>query len=219
MEREFWLDRWQNQEIGFHQPTVNPWLQKCWPELELPAGAGVFVPLCGKSLDLCWLAEQGHQVFGVELAESAVRAFFEEAGRSCQVERLRHLLCFQGGPVTIYCGDVMDLTVLHLPGVQAVYDRGALVALPPRMRANYADHLLRIVPEGTRLLLLTLEYEQKRVPGPPHSVLEAEVRTLFEPRCEIDSACRSTTRQLPPKFAEAGVEEVSEVIYRITKTA
>jgi len=219
VEREFWLDRWQKQEIGFHQPTVNPWLRKCWPDLGLPEGAGVFVPLCGKSLDLCWLAEQGHQVFGVELAETAVRAFYEEAAHSCPVDRLRHLLRFQGGRVTIYCGDVMDLTVLHLPGVQAVYDRGALVALPPRMRVNYADHLLRIVPEGCRLLLLTLEYDQAQVPGPPHSVPEAEVRALFEPRCDIDAACRTTTRTLPPKFADAGIDEVTEVVYRLTKTA
>ena len=91
MEREFWLDRWRNQEIGFHQPTVNPWLRKCWPELDLPEGAGVFVPLCGKSLDLCWLAEQGHQVFGVELAETAVRAFFEEAGQRSVCTSLNRL--------------------------------------------------------------------------------------------------------------------------------
>tara|TARA_Y100001933_G_scaffold226751_1_gene240967 strand:+ start:7620 stop:8279 length:660 start_codon:yes stop_codon:yes gene_type:complete len=219
VEREFWLDRWQNQEIGFHQPAVNPWLQKCWPEFDLPAGSGVFVPLCGKSLDLGWLASQGHEVYGVELAETAVRAYFEEAEQPCRVERMPHLQRFVGGPVTLYCGDFMDLTVLHLPRVQAVYDRAALVALPPRMRAHYADHLLRIVPDGCRILLLTLEYDQKRVPGPPHAVLEDEVRALFGERCEIESCCRAPARALPPKFAEAGVDEAVEAVYRMVKTA
>lgn len=217
MERQFWLERWANQEIGFHQPNVNPWLEQHWPALELPAGSSVFVPLCGKSLDMAWLAERGHRVIGVELAESAVRAFYEEAGQGVHVQRLRHLQCFTGGAVTIYCGDFMDLTALHLTGVAAVYDRAALIALPPRMRGHYADHLLRIIPDGCRILLLTLEYDQKRVPGPPHSVAESEVQALFGGRCRVERVCTVEATQLPPKFAAAGIDQAREVLYRLVK--
>ncbi|MDZ7670639.1 MAG: thiopurine S-methyltransferase [Gammaproteobacteria bacterium] len=217
MEREFWLDRWNSQQIGFHQADVNPWLRKCWPEMGIPGDSPVFVPLCGKSLDMHWLAQRGHQVYGVELAEMAVRAFFDEAGQPCRIQRLRHVQEFSAGRVSIYCGDFMDLTALHLPGVAAVYDRAALNALPPKSRAHYADHLLRIVPENCRILLLTLEYEQKTVAGPPYSVPQKEVEALFTGRCDIESACRTTAQALPPKFAKAGLDNVTEVIYQLVK--
>lgn len=217
MEREFWLARWSRQEIGFHQPKVNPWLLRCWPELGVAAGRSVFVPLCGKSVDLGWLAGQGHPVVGVELAETAVRAYYEEAQVPFRVERERHFVCYHGGGVKILCGDFMDLSALDLPGTGAVYDRAALIALPPRMRAHYADHLQRIVPEGCRMLLLTLEYDQAQVAGPPHSVDEAEVRRLFDGRCRVERLCSATVTDLPPKFAAAGVPEAREVAYRLVK--
>ena len=219
MEREFWLARWDRQEIGFHQPRVNPFLQKLWPEVGVPGDSAVFVPLCGKSLDLGWLAQQGHVVFGVELAETAVRAFYHEAGEPFRVERLRHLVQYTGGRVTIFCGDFMDLTALHLPGVKGVYDRGALVALPPKLRAHYADHLQRIVPDACRMLLLTVEYDQARVPGPPHAVGEAEVNALFGARCQVERLCSApvVAADLPPSFAQGGVEEAVEVAYCVVK--
>ena len=219
MEREFWLARWSNQEIGFHQGAVNAWLKRCWPQLALPEDSTVFVPLCGKSLDLSWLAEQGHRVIGVELAETAVRDFYQQAGEPFRVQRERHLLRYDGGRVTIYCGDFMDVTALHLPRTAAVYDRAALIALPPRMRAQYADHLQRIVPDGCRMLLITLEYDQQQVAGPPHSVEEAEVRALFAGRCQVERMCSATITELPPKFAEAGVTQAEEVAYSLVKAS
>jgi thiopurine S-methyltransferase len=219
VQREFWLDRWRNQEIGFHQPDVNPWLKNCWPELALPAGSAVFVPLCGKSLDMGWLADQGHRVLGVELAEAAVRSFYEHAQRPYRIERQRHLQLYAGDGVSIYCGDFMHLTALHLRGVAGVYDRAALIALPPKMRLHYADHLQRIVADGCRILLLCLEYDQSRIPGPPHSVAEDEVRALFGARCKVERLGSETAVGLPPKFREAGVEAAQEVAYLLIKQA
>ncbi len=219
MDREFWLERWNKQEIGFHQPLVNPWLEKHWPELGLPAGSTVFVPLCGKSMDMGWLREQGHSVVGVELAESAVQAFYQETGEPCSADRLPYFVRYTGGQVTIYCGDFMNLWVRHLPGVSAVYDRGSLVALPPRMRAHYADHLQRIIPEGCQILLLTLEYDQSRVPGPPHSVEEAEVNALFGARCSVRRLGSVPVTQMPPRFARSGLESMVEAVYRLVKSS
>jgi thiopurine S-methyltransferase len=217
MQREFWLDRWDRNEIGFHQTEVNPWLERYWGSLGVAAGRPVFVPLCGKSLDLGWLAGQGHPVVGVEFAEAAVRAYFEEAGQPCRVERCIRMPCWVGGGISIYCGDFMELTAFELRGVAGVYDRAALVALPPRMRLWYVDHLLRIVPDQTRILLVTLEYDQRLWPGPPHSVTGPEVERLYGERCSIARLGEHPVQQLPPPFRAAGVDAALEVVYHIVK--
>ncbi|MEA9481868.1 hypothetical protein VC290_16130, partial [Xanthomonas campestris] len=79
MDTDFWLQRWQDGQTGFHQDEVMPLLQKHWPALQLPAHARVLVPLCGKTLDLHWLAAQGHRVLGVEISPLAVTQFFDDA--------------------------------------------------------------------------------------------------------------------------------------------
>ncbi|MEZ5557267.1 MAG: thiopurine S-methyltransferase [Pseudomonadales bacterium] len=217
MQREFWLERWANDEIGFHQAEVNPLLRCHWPQLDIDADAPVFVPLCGKSRDMCWLAEREHPVVGVELAEVAVRAFFEEAGQPFQIEHRAYHQLFLGGPYSIFVGDFMDLTAVELRGTAAVFDRGALVALPPRMRAHYADHLQRIIADGVQILLLTLEYEQNRMKGPPHAVHADEVQALFGERCRVELVERLHSAQLPPRFTAAGITEAAEAVYLIVK--
>lgn len=217
MQREFWLERWERNEIGFHLSDVNPRLREHWSAIGVPSGAAVFVPLCGKSLDLGWLAAQGHPVIGVELAEEAVRAFFAEAGLTSRLERTGRLPCHETADISIFCGDVMELTALELRGVAGVFDRAALIALPPRMRAHYVDHVLRIVPDGARILLVTLEYDQARIPGPPHAVLEDEVAALYGPRCDVELLVRKVVNVVPPAFAAAGVTEAAEAVYRIAK--
>jgi len=217
MERAFWLERWERNEIGFHLPDVNPRLRQFWPALGITAGAPVFVPLCGKSLDLHWLAAAGHPVVGVELAEAAVRAFFEEAGLAVRVDREARLPRHVAGDLSIFCGDFMELTAPDLRGVAAVFDRAALVALPPRMRQHYVDHMLRIVPDGTQILLVTLEYDQELIAGPPHAVLEPEVRELYGARCQIQRLAHKPVTAVPPSFAAAGVTDAAEAVYRIVK--
>jgi thiopurine S-methyltransferase len=217
MQREFWLERWARNEIGFHLPDVNPRLRHFWPQLDVPTDAAVFVPLCGKSLDLHWLAAQGHRVIGVELAEAAVQAFFAEAALTSEVDRSGPLPRHSAADIDIYCGDVFDLGAKALGDVCAVFDRAALVALPPPMRERYVAHVLRMVPDGTRMLLLTFEYDQTRIPGPPHAVPEEEVMALYGARCEVALLTREPVRVVPPSFAAAGVTDAAEAVYRIVK--
>lgn len=215
MKAKFWLERWQSNRIGFHQAKHNKLLLEYWSALDLPNSARVFVPLCGKTLDMRWLAEQGHEVIGVELAELAVNAFFaDETPQQDTVERFAR---YQSGLITILQGDYFDLTSSLLGDVDAVFDRGSLVALPPDMRFRYADHLLRIVPEQTQILLLTIEYEQTRVAGPPHAVHREEVDELFGARCEIELIESFVTEQVPPHFVEQGLTKAAESVYRLTK--
>lgn len=217
MNREFWLDRWRLNQIGFHQAQFNARLLRHWSSLEVPPGARVFVPLCGKSRDMLWLADQGYPVLGIELATAAIDAFFTEAELSSTQRRHGALTLYESTRIDIYCGDFFELTPLELAGVDAVFDRGALVALPSEMRARYAGHLLSILPARAEILLLTLEYDQARVAGPPFSVSEAEVDALFGSRCSIDVLEATVSDRVPPHFEANGIREAGESVYRIVK--
>ncbi|HEY6598581.1 MAG TPA: thiopurine S-methyltransferase [Pseudomonadales bacterium] len=217
MNREFWLDRWRLNQIGFHQAQFNARLLQHWRSVEVPTGASVFVPLCGKSRDMLWLAEQGHPVIGNELAPAAVDAFFAETGLPHTQRRHGAFTFYESAKIDIYCGDFFELTPLELTGVDAVYDRGALVALPPEMRARYADHLVSILPPHAEILLLTLEYDQALVSGPPFSISETEVDALFGSRCSIDVLEATVSDRVPPHFEANGIKEAGESVYRIMK--
>jgi thiopurine S-methyltransferase len=217
MKHDFWLERWQQDQLGWHLPSTNPLLEKHWPGLGITRGAAVFVPLCGKSLDMRYLEEIGHSVTGIELSEKAVQAYFEEAGETPEREELFYLTRYQGPRSTLYCGDFFDISAPDILGVRAVYDRGALVALPPGLREQYADHMLRVIPEHAHILLISLEYDQNAVPGPPHSVTEAEVEALFGSRCRIELLERTETSNLPPHFVKAGLERGAETVFNIIK--
>lgn len=217
MEHDFWLERWQQDQLGWHLPDTNPLLEKHWPSLGITRGAGVFVPLCGKSLDMRYLESLGHAVTGVELSEKAINAYFEEGGETPQRTELFYLTRYQGKRSTLYCGDFFDLATPDILGIRVVYDRGALVALPPGLREQYADHMQRVIPEHAHILLIALEYDQSRVSGPPHSVPQAEVEALFGERCRIELLERTETGNLPPHFKNAGLETGVETVYNLVK--
>ncbi len=217
MERDFWLEKWANNEIGFHLMKSNPLLVRYWSKLGVTQGSGVFVPLCGKSLDMHYLESLGHPVVGVEFSETAVLAYFAEAGESFQQTEGFYLSCYKGAHTTLYRGDFFDMQVPDILGIRGVFDRGALIALPPAVRPLYVDHLLRIIPEHAHILLITLEYDQSRVAGPPFSVLESEVELLFRDRARCSCIGGVDTVELPPKFGAAGIESVRETVYHIVK--
>ncbi|MDE2341913.1 MAG: thiopurine S-methyltransferase [Betaproteobacteria bacterium] len=215
MEKEFWLERWQRNEIGFHQGDINPHLRRYWPEVA-PASGRVFVPLCGKSRDLLWLRDQGHGVLGVELSALAAQAFFEENGLAPARQSRPPFESFQAAGVEILCGDFFDLQAAHLKDVTAVYDRAALVALPPALRARYAAHLGAILRPGTRLLLVTFDYEQDEMNGPPFSVPVAEVEALFGAHAAIRPLARIDALADNPRFRERGASRIEEHVLLLT---
>lgn len=179
MERHFWLDKWKRGEIGFHRATVHPMLAAHGTTL-CTAGAVVFVPLCGKSLDMLWFVERGCTVIGVELSETAVASFFDENSLTVQRRRVGDLVEWRAPSVTIYQGDVFALAPEQLAGVDCFYDRAALIALPPPLRRRYAAHLVRILPTSVVAgLLITLDYDAQEMAGPPFAVTGDEVASLF----------------------------------------
>jgi thiopurine S-methyltransferase len=217
MEHDFWLERWHLDQLGWHLDGTNSLLEKHWPALGITRGAAVFVPLCGKSLDMRYLESLGHAVTGIELSEKAIQAYFEEGGETAVRTEQFYLIRYQGPRTTIYCGDFFDISAPDILGVRAVYDRGALVALPPSLREQYVDHMLRIIPEHAHILLISLEYDQTLVNGPPHSVTEAEIQALYGGRCRIECLERFSTDRLPPHFSKAGVVSGEETVYHLIK--
>ena len=216
MEPDFWHDRWQKNQIGFHQSDINPHLRQYWAELAVPTGAPVFVPLAGKSRDMLWLRGQGHPVIGVEISPLAVAAFFNENQLEPELERLDEFTIHRAEGITLYCGDAFNLSADLLVDVGAVYDRASLVALPAALRQRYASHLLATLPEQAPTLLVTFEYLQQEMSGPPFSVSEAEVQSLYASTRKIDKLFDEDVLHQEPKFQERGLSWVREKVYRLT---
>lgn len=217
MEAEFWHQRWQNNRIGFHQESINPYLQAHWTRLNLPAGSHVFVPLCGKSRDMAWLAGQGYAVTGVEISELAVAAFFEEQGLTPTVTHTPRVQRWQHGSLTILCGDLFDLTADDIGQMQGLYDRAALIAFPADQRRCYVRHLTGLLPETLVGLLITLDYPPLEMEGPPFAVADAELRALFPVEFKLEMvACRDCLND-SPRFRERGVSRLIETAYALQR--
>lgn len=215
MNSEFWHARWRLGEIGWHQDEINVHLQEHWPQLGVKPGERVFVPLCGKTLDLLWLAAQGHRVLGVEISRLAVDAFFAENGLIPEVTEEPPFLRYCVDEIEVLCGDFFDLMPAHLAGVSAVFDRASLVAMPPEVRPRYAGHLRAVLrPEGVALLV-TLDYEQAQMSGPPFSVRDDEVRGLLGERFRIERLAVLDVLAENERFRQRGLTRLSERVYAL----
>ncbi len=186
MESKFWHDKWEAGEIGFHQAEVNTLLIKHLPALDLAPGSRLFVPLCGKTLDIGWLLDTGYRVVGAELSELAIKELFENLGIEPTITSHSGLLRYRGSrtgnqnvdQLEVFVGDIFDLTSDLLGPVDAVYDRAALVALPQLMRDRYTKHMIEITASAPQLLL-SFEYDQSLIDGPPFSLDTLEIKRQY----------------------------------------
>ena len=215
MDPDFWQQRWRRNEIGFHRDDVHPALERHWATIARDSSRPVLVPLCGKSLDLHWLAERGHPVVGVELAGSAVEAFFDEAGLRPRVDESGALRRWHWGPIEIFEGDFFDFR----PGrrFELLYDRAALIALPPEMRPRYLRHLDSLLQRPAEGLLITLEYPQDRMDGPPFSVMGDELSRFERAHSGLRFErleCRDVLDD-HPRFRDRGLPWLSECCYHV----
>ncbi len=214
MDPQFWHARWREGQIGFHLDRVHPDLV-AHQEWLLGGGAWrVLVPLCGKSLDLDWIARQGDTAVGVELSEIAVAALFREAGRAPEIDERPRGRIYRSPGLVVICGDFFHVTVEDVGPVDRVWDRAALVALPPDMRRRYVEHLRNLVRPGARILLNTMVYEGDK-PGPPHSVSDHEVALLYEgARIEVVER-RDCSDLISPRWREQGMTRLFTHLTRI----
>ncbi|MBK5939314.1 thiopurine S-methyltransferase [Halochromatium roseum] len=217
MTPEFWLNRWQRSELGWHEDEINRHLAEHWPRLELPKGTAVLVPLCGKSLDMLWLASCGHRVLGVDISPLAAEQFFAENQLKPRIEVRGAFQYYQVDEISVMIGDFFDLRPQQVAGIAAVYDRASLIALPPDMRPRYVRHLATLLPPGVRSLLITLEYDQSRMKGPPFAVDEPEVRTLFEPNFQVETLSVFDALAESPRFRARGLDVLDERVYQLRR--
>lgn len=217
MELRLWQERWARNQIGFHLPEVNPYLQRYWSQLSLAAGAKVLVPLCGKSLDLIWLASQGLRVMGVELSEQAVEAFFSEQDLTPRIRQQGEFKVYQADLIEIWCGDFFALDAEVLADCTALYDRAALIALPPLMRAQYTEHLNACLQSGCQGLLITLDYDQTQKAGPPFAVADDEVQVLLGARWGQEMLEQQDILGGSWKFVQDGVTRLEERVYQLLR--
>ena len=185
MNAEFWHSRWQEKRIGFNQSAVNPLLINYFKQLNLPAGSRVFVPLCGKSIDMAWLAAQGYDVVGVELVETAVQAFFTEQNISPTVHQHADnpaIKYYQGQlsgqTITLWVADIFALTTEDIGSVNAGYDKAALIALPADMRVQYSAQMYQLSANAPQFII-TLTYDQSKKSGPPFSISSEQIQQYY----------------------------------------
>lgn len=210
-----WLQRWEEQNIGWHHEEYNPHLLNHWSALNLPKGSLILAPLCGKSRDMVWLAERGYRVRGIELSPLAVETFFIEQGLQPLRERIGDFERWSAGPYEILRGDIFDLRQLDNSQVDAVYDRASLVALNPVQRRHYAQLLKQLLPENCPILLVAMDYSQHEMSGPPYSVDEMEVRGLYGSKYTVTMLHSLDLLQESARYQDRGLSSMFEQIYRL----
>ena len=213
----YWQDRWAEGRTGWHQDRPTPLMLKHWPALDVAPGSRVFVPLAGKSQDMSWLAGQGYRVLGVELSQLAIEQFFAESGLEPRETPTRYGRHYEAGGIEIICGDVFALDDAVLRDCDAVFDRAALIALPPPLRRRYVDELYALLPAGCSGLLITLEYLQHETEGPPFSVAEDEVRTLFSPGWSVELLERRDILTEDERSGPGGRTSLHTSVYRLVR--
>lgn len=178
MDMRFWEHQWENNDISFHASEAHPLLVKYFGEFSLPKGSRIFLPLCGKSLDIHWLINNNCRVAGVEWSRIAVEQLFGELGQSPTIAVQGDLVRYSAADIDIFVGDVFRLSREELGNIDAIYDRAAMSALDQHTRTRYAAHLAAIGAKAPQLLI-TYQYDQRLLAGPPFSIGGAEVQRLY----------------------------------------
>jgi len=219
MNQDFWLERWHKMEIGFHLPEVNAVLLKYADRFPEPDKQHVLVPLCGKTVDIIWLLERGYRVTGIELSGIALRELAEQIetvfGWSLDFTESDQGAIWMHENVTLIQGDFFAVTPEQLGEVALVYDRAALVALPESMRVDYAQHLKSLSPDAEQFLV-TLDYDQQRMDGPPFALSDSEVLAHYRNSHTIDSMEERELIDQEPRFKERGLESFIQRCYWLT---
>ncbi len=218
MDPKFWIDRWQRQEIGFHRDEAHDSLQRSWSQLNLPPGSTVFVPLCGMSNDMAWLAGNGHKVIGVELSEIAIKAFFETQRLTPETRTSDDFTIWSSGPFEIWVGDIFQLPSRVIKDCAAVFDRASLVALPATMQRDYAVLLTENLSPHEQILLISLAFDQDEMKGPPFSIPKSKIDELFADNFKIQVLETENTLDANENLKKRGLSNLEETCYLLTRS-
>ncbi|MDP6200060.1 MAG: thiopurine S-methyltransferase [Candidatus Poseidonia sp.] len=208
----FWHNRWETQQIGWHREVHNDLLTKHWDGIGASDGSNVLVPLCGKTLDMQWFAEQGHAVVGSEMVHQAIETFFDEHGLVPRCTKVGSHVHHVSQPYTILEGDFFEISE---EAVQADtwYDRAAMIAIPPDLREAYVEQLCKLTKEDAVGLLITFAYPPEEMDGPPFALHDEDVRRLFSEGFEVQ--CLETMDLTDEK--DRGLSQVTSSVFRIKR--
>jgi thiopurine S-methyltransferase len=216
MSNEFWLNKWETNDITFHEMNTNPDLIKYIGELNINSGSTIFVPFCGKTKDMLWLSENGFNVVGVELSKIACDDFFSEANITPRISQREKFVKYEHGNIKIFCGDLFDLTNLDLPTIHAVYDCKAIIALPPTLRRKYVEHIIECIGGKINFLLITRESRSSVTP-PPYNIDKQEINLLFGSNFNTKQVKQLTMLNIPERLVKKGYSDITECAYIIKK--
>ena len=225
METEYWLKRWREGRTGWHRPEVMPLLEQHWAALDVPRGSRVLVPLCGKSVDMLWLAQQGMRVLGIDVSPIAIESFLAENQLHARTRSTAEGTHYEitnapaGGEIEIINGDAFAVDPAVIAQCNAFYDRAALIAMPAPMRRRLVDELYVQLSAGSAGLLITLAYPDGEMQGPPFSVDDAEVHDLFDKSWQVDRLEYRDILASQPSFSEQGVSALHTGVYALTRSA
>jgi thiopurine S-methyltransferase len=217
IDKQHWLDRWQEDRIGFHEAAVNRHLQNQLPRFALEAGSCLFLPLCGKAHDIAWIAQQGYEVIGIELSAIAIEAFFDEHDLDYERFDSDRFGVYKSGNISLLQGDFFDLRNDDLGACSFVYDRAALIAMDAPDRPRYCEHMLSIVPAASNMLLITMDYEQSEMRGPPFAVPGEEIYRYYDDAFSINLIESNDIIDERPRWREAGLSGLSELVFRLDR--
>lgn len=218
MNKTYWLNRWETGNIRFNQPTPHRFLIKHYQSLGLHPHEQVFVPLCGKSIDMIWIMAQDQRVIGVEISPIAILDFLKENKLDAVEFKDGAFQVYQNASFTLYNGDLFNLTAKHLSEIKAVYDRGSLTAMPPNtLRSQYVDWVKNTIPENCKILLVVLEHGAPDVMEPPFSTTLEEVNLCFANQFSVTQLEREYIAEIPAHWEARGVHDLYECAYLLQK--
>jgi thiopurine S-methyltransferase len=215
MQDKDWLIRWQQDQIGFHDTEINSHLKRYISDSDLKSGDTIFLPLCGKSADITWLAEQGFRVVGVELSAVAIESYFSEQGLSYQQLESGPFIARISGNIRLLEGSFFDLKREDIGDCNLVYDRASLIALDESTRARYAQWMQSIMGDKADILLITLDYDQSEMNGPPFAVSTDEVTRHYGPAFQVDTMLQTEIVDESPRWRAKGLSSLVESVYQL----
>ena len=201
MDADYWHEVWKKNEIFFHMEKMNPILLKFAPTL-VDKNTQVFVPLCGKSLDLVWLMKHTKHVYAIELSETAIKQFFLEQKIDYKVRDVHDFQIFESQNLSIYCGDLFKLNLKDIE-IHFIYYRAALVALPYHMRMDYYNKIKNEIKNSFSWLLSVFDYPENIMQGPPFSVTYDEIHANLNNHYHI----KLLSDKLIPTFELPNIKE------------
>ncbi len=212
MQNNFWINKWEVNQIGFHQDDIHKYLKNYWKKFIQDfniTGKTVFVPLCGKSLDMIFLKDNGFHVIGCELSEIACQSFFQENEIEYTVHEITNFKLFKSQSIELYCGDILNLT--QLSPIDIIYDRASIIALSDTLRANYISKIKEL--DADFQFIITLEFDNKEV-GPPFSVSMENINNYYSDRYKVT---KTVSQELPIEVHKDHLKSLHENLFILNR--